>query len=64
MCLLADLDFSLSDEHTVMPSIRRAGLHQIPRCHHTQSVRSVLYEQVTSKEALLSRGGGGGVGSP
>lgn len=56
VCLLADLGFSLSDEQTPRPSIRRARLHQIPRCHRTQSVRSARDGRITSESASALEG--------
>lgn len=35
VCLLADLDSGLSHEHAPRPSIRKARLHQVSRCHRT-----------------------------
>ena len=54
-CLLADLDFSLSAEHTLRRSAQRAWLHHFPRCHRTQSVRCVYRAQITSRIAFPLR---------
>lgn len=62
VCLLADLDFSLSVEYTLRRSIRRARLHQIPRCHRTQSVRCVYREQNNKQNDSSLKGDERGLG--